>query len=231
MARESLEDLLKRVGGPVKLLRNSQTGPYVYPVVPAEFTNWRDEQRAWQQTCVLFNQSYHMAELAVQGPDALRLLSGLGVNSFANFAPGKAKQFVPVTPEGYVIGDVILFGLGEQEFNLVGRAPVLNWVMYHAQTGDYDVTTEFDQRTALRTDGRRKHYRFQVQGPNANGCPPTATRARRRWAAASPRRTSRTTTSRPGTSATGTSSSSTTTSSGARRSSGWRAGRIARRSR
>src|SRR5919204_3696819 len=167
MARESLEDLLKRVGGPVKLLRNSQTGPYVYPVVPAEFTNWRDEQRAWQQTCVLYNQSYHMAELAVEGPNALALLTKLGVNSFATFAPGKAKQFVPVTPDGSVIGDVILFGLGEQEFNLVGRAPVLNWVMYHAQTGDYDVTTEFDQRTALRTDGRRKHYRFQVQGPNA----------------------------------------------------------------
>jgi syringate O-demethylase len=167
MGHRNLEELLQASESPVELLRNAQVGPNVYPGVPAEFTNWRDEQIAWQRTCVLFNQSYHMAELAVQGPDALRLLSGLGVNSFANFAPGKAKQFVPVTPEGYVIGDVILFGLGEQEFNLVGRAPVLNWVMYHAQTGDYDVTTEFDQRTALRTDGRRKHYRFQVQGPNA----------------------------------------------------------------
>jgi glycine cleavage system aminomethyltransferase T len=108
-----------------------------------------------------------MAELAVEGPDALDLLSRLGINSFANFAPGKAKQFVPCTPDGYVIGDVILFALGDNEFNLVGRAPVLNWVTYHAETGDYDVKVEFDQRTALRSDGRRKHYRFQVQGPNA----------------------------------------------------------------
>jgi syringate O-demethylase len=44
---------------------------------------------------------------------------------------------------------------------------VLNWVTYHAETGGYDVSIEFDQRSALRTDGRRKHYRFQVQGPNA----------------------------------------------------------------
>jgi glycine cleavage system aminomethyltransferase T len=163
----SLEDLLGEVGSPVELLRNAHIGPNVYPGVPAEYTNWRDEQQAWQQTCVLFNQSYHMADLAVEGPDALKLLSHLGVNSFDNFAVDKAKQFVPCTPDGYVIGDVILFYLAERQFNLVGRAPVLNWVMYHAATGGYDVKVELDQRTALRTDGRRKAYRFQVQGPNA----------------------------------------------------------------
>ena len=274
--------------------------------MPAEFTNWRDEQQAWQQTCVLYNQSFHMAELMVEGPDALALLTQPRVNSFATFEPGKAKQFVPCTPDGYVIGDVILFGLGENRYNLVGRAPVLNWVTYHAETAGHDVEVAFDQRTALRNDGRRRHYRFQVQGPNAmavlekalghapedlkffnmrteqiagvevtalrhgmagqpgwelfgpweeyeaihealvsagqdlgltlvggraygsnaiesgwipsplpavytgdrrsrptaSGCPHRATKARPRWAAASSRRTSRTTTSRPGTSAT-----------------------------
>jgi syringate O-demethylase len=108
-----------------------------------------------------------MAELAVEGPDAMTLLSRLGVNTFGNFAIDKAKQFVPCTPDGYVIGDVILFHLAEQEFNLVGRAPVLNWVTYHAQTGGYDVQVTLDQRSALRPDGRRRHYRFQVQGPHA----------------------------------------------------------------
>jgi glycine cleavage system aminomethyltransferase T len=167
MGHRNLEELLGAVGSPVELLRDAQVGPNVYPGVPAEFTNWRDEQQAWQRTCVLFNQSYHMAELAVEGPDALKLLTHLGVNSFATFESGKAKQFVPCTYDGYVIGDVILFGLGDNEFNLVGRAPVLNWVTYHAETSGFDVKVEFDQRTALRTDGRRKHYRFQVQGPNA----------------------------------------------------------------
>ncbi len=167
MADRSLEDLLARVGNPVDLLRNSQAGPNVYPGVPAEYTNWRDEQAAWQRTCVLFNQSYHMADLAVEGPDALTLLSRLAVNSFEGFAVDKAKHFVPCTPEGYVIGDVILFYLAENQFNLVGRAPALNWITYHAQTGGYDVEIELDQRWALRTDGRRKSYRFQVQGPNA----------------------------------------------------------------
>ena len=108
MGYENLEELLQAVGNPVKLLRNSQTGPYVYPVVPSEFSNWRDEQRAWQQTCVLFNQSYHMTDLYLRGPDTLRLLSDLAVNSFKGFEPNKAKQFVACNYDGYVIGDVIL---------------------------------------------------------------------------------------------------------------------------
>jgi len=167
MTHRNLEELLRGVDSVVEMLRNAQVGPNVYPGVPAEYTNWRDEQWAWQHTCVLYNQSFHMAELAVQGPDALKLLSGLGVNRFDNFAVDKAKQFVPCTPDGYVIGDVILFHLAGDEFNMVGRAPVLNWVTYHAQTGGYDVEVSLDQRSALRNDGRRKHYRFQIQGPNA----------------------------------------------------------------
>jgi syringate O-demethylase len=167
VSHRSLEDLLGEARSPVELLRNAQVGANVFPGVPPEFTNWRDEQRAWQTTCVLFDQSYHMNDLAVEGPDALRLLSHLGVNSFDGFAVDKAKHFVPCSPDGYVIGDVILFALAEHSFNLVGRAPALNWVTYHAEQGDYDVKVELDVRWALRTDGRRRSYRFQLQGPNA----------------------------------------------------------------
>jgi syringate O-demethylase len=166
VAQTSLEDKLKSTD-PVTMLRNSQAGPNAYPGVPAEYTNWRDEQKAWQETAVLFNQSYHMADLYVEGPDAFKLLNYLGINSFNKYEPMKAKQFVPCTPDGYVIGDVILFYYEENKFSLVGRAPVLNWVMFHAETGKWNVKVELDQRTALRSDGKRKKYRFQVQGPNA----------------------------------------------------------------
>ena len=50
------------------MLRNSPLGPYVYPVVPSEFTNWRDEQRAWKETCVLFNQSVPHGGHVDRGP-------------------------------------------------------------------------------------------------------------------------------------------------------------------
>src|SRR5205823_11040852 len=162
-----LQDASAAAGGPVELARNSQIGPYVYPAVAAEFTNWREEQVAWRETAALFDQSHHMTDLYVEGPDVIRLLSELGINTFANAAVDKAKQFVAVNPDGYVIGDAILFFLDENRVSLVGRPSAHNWVQYHAETGDYDVTLERDERTAANPTGRRKIYRYQVQGPTA----------------------------------------------------------------
>ena len=74
MPEKNLEELLKTRNA-VEMLRNSQIGAYVYPVVPAEFTNWRDEQVAWRKTAVLFDQSHHMAEMMVTGPDAFKFMN------------------------------------------------------------------------------------------------------------------------------------------------------------
>ena len=104
MSQQSLADVLQTVVSPVELLRNSQIGPYAFPVVRHEFTNWRDEQRSWRETCALFDQSHHMTDLYVKGPDALKLFSDLGVNTFKNFKVNQAKQFVACTHDGYVIG-------------------------------------------------------------------------------------------------------------------------------
>jgi len=165
---KSLEDLIQTAGNPVQMLRNSQTGPNVYPGVPPEFTNWRDEQEAWQKTAVLFTLSFHMADLLVEGRDAVKLLSRLGINTFKNLSPERAKQFIPCSHDGHVIGDVILFQLAENRFNLVGRVPALSWIMFHAATGGYDVKVELDERSAARPDPfNRKAYRFQIQGPAA----------------------------------------------------------------
>jgi len=170
MSRQSLEDLLRSAGNPVHMLRNSQAGAYVYPVVPTEFTNWRDEQRAWRETAVLFDQSHHMAELTLRGPDALKLATYTTINSFASFGPGKAKQMVPCSYDGYVIGDGILFYLAEQELLFVGRAPTVNWLQFHAETGGFKVDVIRDDRSPSHPRGKavsRRHYRFQIQGPNA----------------------------------------------------------------
>jgi vanillate/3-O-methylgallate O-demethylase len=152
------------------MLRNSQIGAYVYPVVPPEYTNWRDEQRAWRETCVLFDQSHHMVEQYVEGPDALKLFSHLATNSFAKFPVNRAKQFAPCSYDGYVIGDGILFHLEENKLSYVGRAPSASWIEFHAKTGGYDVTTSKDDRSPSRPGGQpvvRKFYRYQIQGPNA----------------------------------------------------------------
>ena len=166
MSQRSLEQVLTEVGNPVGMLRNSQIGPYAFPVVRSEFTNWRDEQRSWRETCALFDQSHHMTDLYVEGPDAVRVFSDLGVNTYKNFRVDQAKQFVACNHDGYVIGDAILFYLDENRLNLVGRPPAANWVQYHVETGRYDARAVRDERSA-DNEGRRQTFRFQVQGPNA----------------------------------------------------------------
>jgi len=166
MSYQSLEEKLKSAGNPVHMLRNSQIGPYAFPVVRPEFTNWRDEQRAWRQSCALFDQSHHMTDLYVEGPEALKVLSDLAVNSFKNFKAGQAKQFVACNPDGHVIGDAILFYLDENRFNLVGRPPAANWVQYNIEARGYKATALRDERSAVN-QGQRKVFRYQVQGPNA----------------------------------------------------------------
>lgn len=171
MGQKNLEQLLAGTDNTVAMLRNSQIGAYVYPVVPTEFSNWRDEQQAWRKTAVLFDQTHHMAEITVSGPDALRLMSYLTINSFNGFAPGKAKQMVPCSHDGFVIGDGILFYLAENELLFVGRAPTVNWIEFHAKTGGYKVDVIRDDRSPSHPRGKavsRRHYRFQVQGPNAS---------------------------------------------------------------
>ncbi|MEP9380745.1 vanillate/3-O-methylgallate O-demethylase [Nocardioides cheoyonin] len=167
---QNLQRLLDISGNTVEFLRNSQIGLYVFPVVPAEFSNWQREQKAWRETAVLYDQSHHMVNFFLSGPDALRLLSETGINSFANFPVDTAKQFVPTASNGGVIGDGILFHLDELDFVFVGRAPTANWLQFHAETGSYDVEFRYDDRSPSRPYGQPVHrelYRFQIQGPNA----------------------------------------------------------------
>lgn len=139
-----------------------QPAPHVLP----EFTNWQDEQRASVESVALADQSFHMVNFYVRGRDAVRLLERLGVNSFKNFGPGKAKQFVACAPSGHMVGDQILYCLEPETLLLVGLG-VDNWVEYHAVTGGYDVTVERDPIYVLNPSGRRTLYRFQIEGPNA----------------------------------------------------------------
>jgi glycine cleavage system aminomethyltransferase T len=107
-----------------------------------------------------------MTDLFVKGPDALRVFSDLGVNTFASFPVDRAKQFVAVNGDGYLIGDAILFHLGPDEFDLVGWRMVIDWVRFHLETGDYDATAELDENSLLR-EGPPRLYRYELQGPTA----------------------------------------------------------------
>jgi vanillate/3-O-methylgallate O-demethylase len=166
MSSESLEAAITRVGNPVDYLRNTPARPHTFPVRP-EFSNWRSEQTSWRETCALLDQSHHMTDLFLSGPDALALLSRLAVNGFGTFTPGKAKQYVAVSPDGYMIGDAILFHLPDGSFDLVGHPMVIDWVQFHAETGQDKVDVERDDNSIVRTSGPPKLFRFELQGPTA----------------------------------------------------------------
>ncbi len=89
------------------------------------------------------------------------------MNTFEGFEVDKAKQFVAVNPDGQLIGDAILFHLEEELFDLVGHPMVIDWVLFHLQRGEHDVTAERDDNSAVRTDGPPRFYRYELQGPTA----------------------------------------------------------------
>ena len=162
---ESLQNKIDHYGSPLNMMRNSQTGPYVFPI-PAEFSSWRNEQRAWREGVALMDQSFHMTDLYVEGPDVQAFVSSLAVNSFKGFGDNKAKQFIACAPNGHLIGDMIILGLGEYLVNIVGRPTVANWIEFMAATSGFDIRCERDERS-VQNAKRRKAFRFEIQGPRA----------------------------------------------------------------
>ncbi|WP_433887619.1 aminomethyl transferase family protein [Streptomyces sp. CA-111067] len=168
-ATESLRDAIDRVGNAVDLIRDQPIRAFSHGLgfVPAEFTNWREEALAWHDSCALMDQSHHMTDLFIEGPDTVRLLEHLGVNTFAGFGNDKGKQFTAVNNDGFYIGDAVLFGLGDTSIDLVGRRTVIDWVDFNARSGEWDVTVERDPQSVQRGGRPPRLYRYEVQGPSA----------------------------------------------------------------
>jgi vanillate/3-O-methylgallate O-demethylase len=121
-----------------------------------EYSGWQDENLSWKEDCYIGDWSW-LLELRISGPEALSLLSALAVNGFRRYPAGQAKHGVFCSFEGKVIGDGILLRLGEDEFELQARGPVLDWLEWNAETRGYKATVERLHRKA----------KFQVSGLSA----------------------------------------------------------------
>jgi vanillate/3-O-methylgallate O-demethylase len=135
--------------------------------VAPEFTNWREEQMACRTSIAFYDQSFHMTTTFLRGKDAVALMNHLTVNSYATFGVDRSRHSVVCSPDGYVVGDGILYCLAPDELALVGRQAGHNWVRFNAQSGGYDVELEEDEFMADNPNGRRVMYRYQVEGPQA----------------------------------------------------------------
>lgn len=168
---ESLAQAIQRVGNPVELLRNQDWPSATFPITP-EFTNWRDEQRAWRTTVAIMDQSHHMTQLFLWGADVIPLLSSISPNTFANFRPGVAKQLISVNTDGYLIGDGILFynSDGPEGLVLIGHHILIDWVRFNleqAEAAGKDVHHRLEANSAMRVDADPTFYRYELQGPEA----------------------------------------------------------------
>jgi vanillate/3-O-methylgallate O-demethylase len=163
---KNLEEILQAVGGPIKLLRSSSLGPYVFPVVAPEYSNWRAEQQAWKHDCALLNLSYHMTDLYLKGPDVMPLLTKVGLNKFGTFPVNRGKQIIAASHDGFMIGDGICFHTSDDVYRVVGPPMISDWVQFNAESGKYNVQIERDETVTFR-GGEPKIYIYQIQGPHA----------------------------------------------------------------
>ncbi|WP_219894259.1 aminomethyl transferase family protein [Aquisediminimonas profunda] len=178
MTHASLQSVLDLADTPLSYLRSSKATrrdnriwqpKLIMPQVPYEFTDWEHEQRAWRESVALFDQSHHMQAVIISGPDAKKFLSHMACNNLANANPGRAFQIVCVAPDGRLVGDGILLQLEENTFAATGPF-ILNWLAYHAQVLDFEVTSHIDGRSPVYANGfdhSRPECRYQLQGPRA----------------------------------------------------------------
>ena len=142
---QNLESVLKAAGNTVRCCATRRSAPTSIRSSPSEFSNWRDEQRAWRETAVLFDQSHHMAELTVKGPDAAE----------ADLLPARSTASTTSRQQGQAVGAVQLRRLRHRRRHPVlprqGRAAVRR----PRPDGELDPVPRRDRRLQGRRDPRR----------------------------------------------------------------------------
>ncbi|MDV6248007.1 glycine cleavage T C-terminal barrel domain-containing protein [Rhodococcus opacus] len=138
---------------PFRAFTSAAPMPYPPNIGLPEYTGWKDEQWAWKNTVYIGDWSF-VPQIRITGPDALRLLSDLSINSFANYPIGKAKHCVQCDENGNVITEGILIRHGEEDFELECGVP--QWTLFHLETGNYDAKASFPST-----------HKLQVSGPKA----------------------------------------------------------------
>jgi len=163
----SLEEKINAAGGALNMLRSSDLGSVViFPGIPPEFTNWRDEQRAWKESVVMFEQSYHMTELHLRGADVREFISEFATNKLSDLNSMRAKQLVMVDYVGNIISDAIVFCEEDDFLRVVGPPTASNWLQYNAEKTHLSIEVTRNENMIIPRS-KRDVFRFQLQGPNA----------------------------------------------------------------
>ena len=139
MAPKNLQEVIDAAASPVELLRNSQIGAYVYPVVPADFRTGATSRRAWRETAVLFDQSHHMVNLFLRGPGRdqadLRHRDQLASPTSRSTRPSSTcRRRQPATSSATASCSTT----PRTSTSTSAARPAANWLQFHAETGGYE---------------------------------------------------------------------------------------------
>lgn len=132
------------------------SGAYNAGVQPFEYTGWRDEERAWHDTCYIHSNLNPSPTYRFWGPDSVKLLKQYCANSFdIPFPVGKAKHAIFCDEQGRDMIDGILLKTGEEEYLGYWITP---WLQYLVETSDLNIQGE---------DLTGKVFLFQLGGPTS----------------------------------------------------------------
>ena len=102
----------------------------------------------------------HMGDISLTGPQALAAVQHISMNDASRLAVGQAQYSALLYPQGTFVDDVIVHGLGEDEYLLVINAGTrekdFNWVQEN--------TRQFDCRVENLSDD---FTQIAIQGPKA----------------------------------------------------------------
>ncbi len=102
--------------------------------MPVQYTGIIDEHRAVRNAVGLFDIS-HMGEFEVSGPNALAVVQRLTTNDASSLAVGRIQYSLLCFPDGGIVDDLTLYGLGADHFMLTVNAANIDkdwqWVVEH----------------------------------------------------------------------------------------------------
>lgn len=104
---------------------------------PWEFAGWQTESMSWKEACYI-HAGLSAWQVHFEGPDAMKFLQSICVNSFAKFPIGSMKHAVMCNDNGLVAQHAILQRNGEEEFRLYAAG--WPWSEYLAAKSGLDMT-------------------------------------------------------------------------------------------
>lgn len=125
--------------------------------IPHTYTNWREETLSWKKFCYIHANLSCFPTLTITGPDTIKFISDISVNSYKNFPVGSCKHMIQCSPKGNIMDHGLILRTGENE---VVSYVTPFYMMYLAEKEKYDINIE-------SSTPENRAWVFQLAGPRS----------------------------------------------------------------